>query len=256
VTDDPSDSAAAAPIRSGIRNPAEPAAATAAPVGGPPVPEVRMNTELLSDQVHRYLRRAIVRGELQPGQRLVESEIARRLGVSQAPVRDAAKRLVHEGLAVYRARRGNYVAEISQEEAAAARRVRAVLEAEAARQALENWSGQAADRLAEDVRTMHAAAAEDDAFALREADLSFHRHVVETGGNAYLLRAWGVLESSFYLLGVIGDPFHIGDLRRTAQWHDDLLGVLGSGDVERAVHEFSRHAALNAADLDDRPADR
>lgn len=216
----------------------------------PVQPEIRMNTELLSDQVHRHLRGAIVRGELEPGQRLVESEIARRLGVSQAPVRDAVKRLVHEGLAIYQARRGNYVAEISEEEAASARRVRAVLEAEAARQALEVWSQSARDLLAGDVEAMRAAAAEDDAFALREADLSFHRHVVEAGGNAYLLRAWTVLESSFYLLGVIGDPFHVGDLQRTAQWHHELLEVLESGDVEKAVHEFGRHSALAPADLD------
>ena len=213
-------------------------------------PDVRMNTELLSDQVHRHLRGSIVRGELAPGRRLVESEIARRLGVSQAPVRDAVKRLVHEGLAVYQARRGNYVAEVSEEEAAAARRVRAVLEAEAARQALESWSEASRALLAADVEAMRAAAAADDAFALREADLAFHRHVVEAGGNAYLLRAWTVLESSFYLLGVIGDPFHRGELGRTAQWHEELLELLDAGDVEQAVNEFGRHSASVPAELD------
>ncbi|GAB6903956.1 GntR family transcriptional regulator [Kineosporia succinea] len=221
-------------------------------VGGPglgKLPTLLMNGELLSDQVHRHLRRAIVRGEIESGQRLVESDLARRLGVSQAPVRDAVKRLVHEGLAVYQARRGSFVAEVSEGEAAAARSVRAVLEAEAARQAILQWTTVAQWRLNRDVEAMDAAAAADDAFALREADLAFHRHVVEAAENPYLLRAWTVLESSFYLLGVIGDPFHVGDLRRTAQWHRDLLDLLESRDIDRAVAEFGRHAASRPGDL-------
>ena len=54
--------------------------------------------ELLSDKVYGLVRRAILDGTQAPGSRLVESEIARSLGVSQAPVRDAIKRLGHEGL--------------------------------------------------------------------------------------------------------------------------------------------------------------
>ena len=67
----------------------------------------QLGGDLLSDQVYGRIRRSIIDGELPPGERLVESEIARRYRISQAPVRDAIKKLEHEGLVAYGRRRGN-----------------------------------------------------------------------------------------------------------------------------------------------------
>lgn len=201
-----------------------------------------LRTELLSDQVYRLLRASIIDGELAPGARLVESEIARTLGVSQAPVRDAIRRLTYEGFSSYVARRGNYVAEISQDEAARARRVRAVLEAQAAREAVEGWSAQLMAALGAEVDRMRTAAESGDAVALREADGAFHRQVFEGGGNGFLLRAWNVLEPSFHMLQVLGDPFQVGHLPTMAERHADLLRLLESGDADEAARRFALHA--------------
>src|ERR1700678_4172389 len=84
--------------------------------------------ELLSDKVYGLVRRAILDGTQAPGSRLVESEIARSLGVSQAPVRDAIKRLGHEGLVTSLPRRGSYVTELSEHEFAIGRELRAAVE--------------------------------------------------------------------------------------------------------------------------------
>src|SRR5690242_2606867 len=77
----------------------------------------------LSDQVYDLVRAAIAAGELEPGARLVELELARRYGVSQAPVRDALRRLAADGLVLQFPRRGSYVADISEEDARQAYRV-------------------------------------------------------------------------------------------------------------------------------------
>jgi DNA-binding GntR family transcriptional regulator len=201
-----------------------------------------LRTELLSEQVYRRLRASIIQGELEPGARLVESEIARALGVSQAPVRDAIRRLTYEGFSTNVARKGSHVAEISREEVAQARRVRAVLEAQAAREAVEAWSPQLMDGLRGEIDRMRAAATAGDPVAFRDADASFHRRVFEVGGNTYLLRAWNVLEPSFYGLQVIGDPFQIGHLPTTADAHAQLLDLLASGDAEVSAAAFARHA--------------
>src|SRR5262249_55336665 len=88
----------------------------------------RLRNTLISDRVYELLRQAIVDGELGPNERVVESEIARRLGVSQAPVREAVKQLAREGLLMHVPRRGNFVVEISSKDAEHARQVREPLE--------------------------------------------------------------------------------------------------------------------------------
>jgi DNA-binding transcriptional MocR family regulator len=89
--------------------------------------------QLLSDHVYALLRGWIVGGELLPGQRLVESEIARKVGTSQAPAREAIKRLAHEGLVISQPHLGTYVASVSPREAQEVRDIRVMFEAYAAR---------------------------------------------------------------------------------------------------------------------------
>src|SRR5688572_17616978 len=92
---------------------------------------------LLSDRVYRLLRSAILSGDMVPDQRIVESDIARRLGISQAPVREAVKRLVHESLVTHIPRLGSKVAHISVEQAEQARELRGNIEEFAARAAAQ-----------------------------------------------------------------------------------------------------------------------
>src|ERR671932_592147 len=72
---------------------------------------------LLRDDVRQHLREAILRGRLKPGQRIVESRLARELGVSQAPVREALRELEQMGLVVNHTRRGTFVRELSPHDA-------------------------------------------------------------------------------------------------------------------------------------------
>ncbi|NHB85998.1 GntR family transcriptional regulator [Tessaracoccus sp. HDW20] len=65
-----------------------------------------LSKALLSDQIYDLLRRELLANERPPGSRLVESEIARQLSVSQAPVREALRRLTHEGMVMQIPRRG------------------------------------------------------------------------------------------------------------------------------------------------------
>lgn len=89
--------------------------------------------ELLSDRVYDLIRASILDGSREPGSRVVESEIARSFNISQAPVRDAVRRLVHAGLVTSEPRRGSYVTELSEEDFSMARRLRAALEGIGAR---------------------------------------------------------------------------------------------------------------------------
>ncbi|WP_194910960.1 GntR family transcriptional regulator [Catenulispora rubra] len=198
---------------------------------------------LLSDQVYAMVRGMILDGSLQPGARIVESEIARQLGVSQAPVREAIKRLAFEGLVTAVPRRGSYVAKISEAEAQDAREVRALLEESAARDAVENFDAEARRTLEELVEGMRSAARETDLAAFRSHDMAFHRAVIELGGNSYLPRLWAVMESSLLSLRVVGDPGFTGSWTEMAESHQALVEALASGNKGRAAAAFHRHAS-------------
>ncbi|WP_018381517.1 FCD domain-containing protein [Wenjunlia vitaminophila] len=190
---------------------------------------------LLSDRVYEFLRRGIVSGELVPGQRLVESEIARQLGTSQAPAREAIKRLAHEGLVRSVSHRGNYVAEITEEQAREVREVRALLEEYAIRAAASRITTEALRLLAEDVDAMRRAADRADISDFQDADTSFHRRVCAASGNSFLARLWRTIEPSLSGPHLTEGPPHTGGWRKIAEHHADLLTALATGDPDAAA---------------------
>lgn len=212
--------------------------------------ERSLNKELLSDQVYAVIRQSIATGEARPGERIKEGDIARELGVSQAPVREALKRLAHEGLVTYVPRRGNFVTEISAEDAADAREVRTVLEALAGRRLA---AGPPRPELIATLRgivaEMREAAAASDVPRFRDLDIAFHRQVCLAGGNFLVTRIWQLMEPSLRTLRVVSDPLFGGDWPSMAELHNDLVDVLESRDSARAAHLFAAHAEGKASQL-------
>jgi DNA-binding GntR family transcriptional regulator/DNA-binding CsgD family transcriptional regulator len=198
--------------------------------------------ELLSDRVYEAIRGWIVSGELAPGMRVVESEIARILGTSQAPAREAVRRLAHEGLVTHRPRLGNFVTEISQVEAREAREVRVLLETQAARRATGRLHPGEVALFRAEVQQMCDAAERKDIGAFREADLRFHRLVCVVSGNSMLLKVWRTLEPALWNLQVVSNAMYAGDWKLMARRHADLVDALESGDPEDAARLFSAHA--------------
>jgi DNA-binding GntR family transcriptional regulator/DNA-binding CsgD family transcriptional regulator len=207
-----------------------------------PAPPVAGDTELLSDRVYEAIRGWILSGELAPGMRVVESEIARVLGTSQTPAREAVRRLAHEGLVTYRPRLGNFVTEISQVEAREAREVRVLLESAAARRATGHAPPEELDLLRIEVQRMIEAAGHHDIGAFREADLRFHRQVLATSGNSMLLRVWRTLEPALWSLQVVSNAMYAGDWGLMARRHVDLIEVLAGNDPEDSARLFAAHA--------------
>ena len=207
-----------------------------------PAPAHTTENELLSERVYEAIRGWILCGELAPGMRVVESEIARVLGTSQTPAREAVRRLAHEGLVTYQPRMGNFVTEISQVEAREAREVRVLLESAAARRATGRVPEHELDLLRTEVRLMTEAAEHHDIGAFREADLRFHRQVLATSGNSMLLRVWRTLEPALWSLQVVSNAMYAGDWGLMARRHLDLVLALAGNDPEDAVRLFAAHA--------------
>ena len=198
---------------------------------------------LLSDQIYDMIKAMIKNSTLAPGEQLVESQLARQLEVSQAPVRDALKRLAHEGLVSHVRHQGNFVASYSAEEAAQAKVARVELEALAGRLAAGQLPADRRRALEQFIEGMHQAAEHSDLARFRELDFAFHRAVIEASGNVYLPKMWDLLEPSLRSLHVLGDPKFTGDWHEVADWHSGLLETLDSGDSDAAASLFRAHAA-------------
>ncbi len=141
---------------------------------------------LLSDQIYALIKAMIKDSTLAPGEQLVESQLARQMQVSQAPVRDALKRLAHEGLVSHVRHQGNFVASYSAEEAAQAKVARVELEGLAGRLACGALDPARRAELVGLIAQMHEAAEAEDLARFRELDFTFHRAVIEASGNVYL----------------------------------------------------------------------
>lgn len=198
---------------------------------------------LLSDQIYAMIKAMIKDSTLGPGEQLVESQLARQLEVSQAPVRDALKRLAHEGLVSHVRHQGNFVASYSAEEAAQAKVARVELEALAGRLACGGLDAERRTALEQFIEGMHTAAENSDLARFRELDFAFHRAVIEASGNAYLPKMWDLLEPSLRSMHVLGDPTFTGDWHEVADWHRGLLDVLEGDAPDAAADLFRAHAA-------------
>ena len=161
--------------------------------------EVTMNEYLpLRDVVFNTLRRAILRGELKPGERLMEIQLANKLGVSRTPIREAIRKLELEGLVLMIPRKGAEVAEITE------KNLRDVLEV---RCALEELAVQlACDRIdKEEVSGLHAAADHfrdvldsDDLTLIAQADEAFHDVIFTATDNGRLIQLLNNLREQMY----------------------------------------------------------
>jgi DNA-binding GntR family transcriptional regulator len=176
---------------------------------------------------------------------VVESEIARQIGVSQAPVREAVKRLVNAGLLDSIPRNGSYVREISPDERRVSLEVRAQLETISARLATATVEDDDLAGLRGIVQQMRTATDADDWAAFRTLDIEFHRTVVGLAGAPVLQRIWDTLEPTLISQRAIGDPGYPGRRAALADWHTELVDALAAGDPETAAEAFRMHAAAD-----------
>ena len=136
--------------------------------------------------IARALRRAISDGTLAPGDQLGEAALARTLGVSRGPLREAMQRLTQEGLLVSHRNRGLFVADLTPESVADMYLLRTTVETAALDRVLESGSVEAADALDVAVDAMAALAAEPRSAAMVAADLDFHHALVEAAASPRL----------------------------------------------------------------------
>ncbi len=198
----------------------------------------------LKHEVYAAIVARIHRGELRPGDRVSEADVADRLGISRAPVREALSQLAYEGLIVRKPRSGSFIAELSRSDLEDIREARLLLECHAARRACLRITSDDAAELRNLIMAMAATAADpgsDHWTATASLNAQFHQTVARIAGNRVLERLWRGLDPLGWLLAPANEPNQMHSPLALVARHEMLLDALLSGDPDRAEAAFATH---------------
>jgi DNA-binding GntR family transcriptional regulator len=186
------------------------------------------------------LRWLIVAGDLRPGARVNQEDVAAQLGVSVAPVREALRALEQEGQVTYRPRRGYFVTELRVEDLEEIYALRALLEARAARHAVPLLEAEALDRVRDAARACADAAQRGDVAAELAANRRFHFGLLEAPGQPHALRVIRLLWDSTeaYRAMYYNSP---QERRASLDAHDRILAAAEARDVDLLVAQLDAH---------------
>ncbi|AUH34022.1 GntR family transcriptional regulator [Paracoccus tegillarcae] len=190
-------------------------------------------------QVYDWLRAAILRGEFMPGDRLSESEIASRFGVSRQPVREAFIRLTSDGLAEVRPQRGTFISQISVSAVLSARLIREAVETDLLRLLVADIDQVGMARLDIEIAEQRVAADKGDAEGFVVLDDRFHRQIAILAGQEGV---WTILEG---LKSQMNRLRHISartfDMQKLIAQHAEIVEALRQRDAAQAEGAMRQH---------------
>ncbi len=152
----------------------------------------------LRDVVFNTLRKAILTGQLKPGERLLEVHLAKKLGVSRTPIREAIRKLELEGLVVMIPRKGAEVAQITEKSLKDVLEVRRAMDAFIAELACERITDEEIAALQEAAKAFEEATRGKDTTTIAKADVRFHDIIIEASGNVRLKQLVNNLAEQMY----------------------------------------------------------
>ena len=187
-----------------------------------------------------WLRRAIVAGDVKPGQRVNQEDFAARIGVSVAPVREALRVLEQEGQVTYLPRRGYFVTELHTRDLEEIYALRKLLEARAARHALPTLDDDALDRIRQAAAECRKAARDADVAAELAANRRFHFAILDAPDQPHVMRHIKLLWDSTdaYRALYYNSP---AERKRSNQAHDRIIAAVEERDADALVAELDAH---------------
>ena len=194
----------------------------------------------LRDVVFTTLRRAIITGEFTPGERLMEVSLARQLGVSRTPVREAIRKLELEGLVTMIPRKGAQVSHITEKSLRDVVEVRMVLEEYAVALACERITSANCKELARLHQEFSLAVEKGDVLDIAEKDERFHDAIFRATDNDRLISIINSLREQFY-------RYRLEYVKDISQWstlvneHLALLNAIREGRKQKAAAIMKTH---------------
>lgn len=191
----------------------------------------------LSDKVADYIEDKIITGEYKGGDRLVETKVAKELGISQAPVREALRDLELIGLVEVKPYNGTYILPISEKTLEQVFSLRTLLECFAVEQGIQHITDDMVARLEEKIHMMEKAANEKNAEQLTVCDIAFHEILVNSADNFMLNRLWNIVGVRRWTFFTINK----NDYSYFPKSHLKLLEYAKQRDASKLSDELKNH---------------
>lgn len=201
----------------------------------------------LRDVVFQTLREAILRGDLKPGERLMELQLASKLGVSRTPIREAIRMLRQEGLAITIPRRGAEVAGMTEKDMEDVLRIREALECLAVQLACEKITEEQIGLLEENMASFQEAIKSKNVKMIADFDIKFHDIICAASENTRLVTLLNNLREQIYRYRVeyLKDEQYYPNL---IEEHEQIIEGLKSRDKEYVEEMIKKHVD-NQADV-------
>ena len=199
------------------------------------------------DAVVQELRRAIMAGELAPGQRVREVHVAQQMGISRPTLREAIYQLIHEGLLEQEPYRGVVVASIDAKFITDMASVRVALETLAAKAIAADPDG-SREIVKQAWQAYRAAHDTQNPQRLHEAHIDLHRSIWSASGNALLKRIWSIMEAQINA-AISVDEDARADPERALHVHERLIDAIFGGDPSAIEAEVESHTRSSADEL-------
>jgi DNA-binding GntR family transcriptional regulator len=206
------------------------------------------DTLSLSEHVRNFLLKEMTSGRLRPGGRINEAELARKLGISRNPIREAISGLAQRGYLVSSPRRGHRMRVLTVEDIDDVFSFRICVESFAIEQAVPRMTKRDLIGLRVIQDRMFEASADSNVTGMREADVALHRTICELSGNRQTLRAHEAIDTEVQILIACVD-LELESLAFTAAAHMPIVEALEARDASRAVAAMQHHLTTTWADV-------
>lgn len=203
----------------------------------------------MRERLATFLRDGIFSGRQKPGERIVESQLAKELQVGQPTIREALQVLEHEGLVSRISKRGCRVTELSLDDIAKIYEVRIELESLAASKIPVERIPAVCKQLETHLAEMRAAEAENNFSRFKMADLRFHRTIWEASGNRYLAKALDAVTIPLFAFGQIFFHRFMKTIpTNDAEMHQQLVDIIRSAGSARSRENAVRRVMIEFRD--------
>lgn len=202
----------------------------------------------LREQIVSSLRESIINGELSPGQKITEPDLAGKLGISRTPIREAFRQLESEGYLTVIPRRGAVVSSVTRKEIEDFFEIKSLLEGYASRKAARKITEKDIARLNRINDHLEVLAQKGDVEAFFKKNNEFHNALISLCGNDKLLEIWTSLVRRFvkFRLQALSTP---GRLMDSVRQHRRIIDALESKDSDLSENMVYRHSLISVENI-------
>lgn len=202
-----------------------------------------LSRNLISDDIYETIKACILDGTIMQGEHLKEMEIAKQFNTSQAPVREAFKKLQQERLLKTIPFKGTFIEEISDEEIPEIYQLRSVLETISLKWFISKMTEENIQELKLIIKDMKDASLNDDLTLLVEKDIAFHKYICKVSDSKNLYPMWSIINGKSRLVIAKMDIIYKKhkDVKKIVKLHQQILEAIEKKDVMLAIERYNIH---------------